>query len=51
MKTENQKLEQEIQTTMREIISWWENWKNSDDPAKMEDPPIEYAKELLEKAG
>lgn len=50
MKTEKEKLEQEIQTALSEIINWWEIWKNSDDPTEMEDPPIEYAKKLLAKA-
>ena len=41
----------EIIAVLRQIVLWWEKWKNSDNPTKLEDPPIQDAKEILIKHG
>lgn len=41
----------EFAEILNEIVIWWENWNNSENPTEIENPPIEKAKELLLKHG
>lgn len=44
---ENQ--EQKAVELLKEIVEWWDNWNNSENPTELENPPIEEAKSLLKE--
>lgn len=43
--------EQKALELLKEIVIWWDEWNNSQNPTEMENPPIERARELLFQYG
>lgn len=48
MNTDNvsEKSKQAIEV-LNEIVNWWDEWNNSENPTELENPPIEEARKLL----
>lgn len=39
--------EQKALELLKEIVTWWDEWNNTNNPTDMEDPSIKEARELL----
>ncbi len=34
---------------LKEFVDWWDEWMNAEFPTEVDDPPVEYAKRIIEK--